>query len=243
VANQEQRSMVGFVCGWFLLLIQLFSVGALLASAWHLASLLELALHCAILACAALTCALELEINSPLIRDHLALPVERALAFLQLASGRGVFYCATGLLAIDTRRRAQIFAGGALLVFGAANLLLGSVVAVKLKRMRRSLATPAALLTAYRARAASEGALNGLNHAASGRLFSELGVKFGKIELQAVFLEMDAARIGVLNEQALLCWYHGHIGRELKRRANTKPQWPRSLQRWLCSSSHAILLE
>ena len=54
---------------------------------------------------------------------------------------------------------------------------------------------------------------------------------------QAVFLEIDGDRRGLLTEPQLLQWYHGHIGRELKKLANAKPTpgRARSLKRWLCS--------
>jgi len=38
--------------------------------------------------------------------------------------------------------------------------------------------------------------------------------------VQCAFLEIDAARCGRITERALMHWYHGHIGRELKRCAN-----------------------
>lgn len=63
-----------------------------------------------ILGCALLTVLLELEINSALIRDHAALPIEKSLAFLRLASGRGVLYCAVGLLAIDISKQEKVCA-------------------------------------------------------------------------------------------------------------------------------------
>lgn len=257
-ANPEDRSMVGFLCGWFLLLVTLLGLVQILSVAsvadtsaangadaewvrWASAPhMLPLMLDLYLLLSAVLTCALELEINSPLIRDHVARPIERSLAFLQLASGRGVFYSATGLLAFDLRvgpRSSRLtplmVAGIAMLAFGAFNLLLGSVVALKLKRMRRSLGGPRALVEAYRRRAASEGLVDiGLHHVAASRLFEDLGVSFTKMQLQAVFLEMDAARVGRLDESALLHWYHGHIGRQLKRHANRASPFPRSLRDW-----------
>ena len=69
--------------------------------------------------------------------------------------------------------QAQIIGGGSMLLFGAFNLLLGSITAIKLKKLRRRLSGPSALLTAFRNRATSEAALDGLNHAAAGRLFNE----------------------------------------------------------------------
>lgn len=203
--------------------------------------LLPLVLDTYLFLCAVLTMVLELEINSPLIRDHMARPIERQLAFLQLASGRGVFYCATGLLAFDLRvgpRSSHLtglmLAGIAMLAFGAYNLYLGSVVALKLKRMRRALAGPRALVDAYRARAATEGLSDvGLHQAAAKRLFADLGVEFTKMQLQAVFLEIDPPRRGRVDEDALLYWYHGHIGRQLKRYANRPAAFPRSLREWL----------
>jgi hypothetical protein len=106
----------------------------------------------------------------------------------------------------------KLIAGGAMLLFGASNLLLGSVVAVKLKKLRKSLPNPAALSAAYLNAVSSgpeaEQGLDGLNAAGSTRLFEALGAKFSKIELQAVFLEIDGERKGLLTEDQLITWYH-----------------------------------
>ena len=166
------------------------------------------------------------------------------------------------------RSRVVQLAGAIMLIFGAVNLTYGSVVALKLKKMRRSLASAAALRAAYRAAtggppgaaadgaaatgladgatansaAASIAAANsaaggadgaargtgatrgvdlGLDQAAAATFFSELGTVFSsKMQVQCAFLEIDAARCGRITERALMHWYHGHIGRELKRCAN-----------------------
>ena len=209
-----------------------------------------------VLAMAVLTCILELEINSPLIRDHLALPIERSLAFLRLASGRGVLYCAAGLLAVDISAKeseyisVQAISGCAMLLFGAANLFLGSIVAVKLKRLRRQLAGPAALRTAYRSailsappyhgRSAHEA--QGLSAVTTANLLSSLGVHgMGRYQLQAVFLEIDGPRRGMLTESSLLVWYYGHIGRHLKKLILKRPPCHRSLKQWLLRWPEAAL--
>ena len=237
--NPEQRSMIGFLCGWLLLLVSFLGAIEQIINR----DLLHLMLDLYILACSLLTVLLELEINSRLIRDHAALPIEHSLSFLRLASGRGVLYCAVGLLAIDIsqQERLEQFAGGAMLLFGALNLVLGSVVALKLKKLRRSLTGPAALSTAYH-NALAEGpvgdqGLDGLNAAGARRMFKALGVHFNKLQLQAVFLEIDGDRRGLLTEAQLLNWYHGHIGRQLKKLANAKPPpgEARTVRKWLCS--------
>lgn len=169
------------------------------------------------------------------MRDHLALPLERRLAFLSLASGRGVLYCGTGLLAFDTQERLQMAAGGAMLAFGAVNLLLGSLTAVKLKRMRRGLRGAAPMLTSYRSALGRAANADGLAAAECAALFAEFGVAFGRWGMQAVFLEIDHRRCGLVDEAALLRWYHGHIGRTLKHIAKTPPPNPRPTYRgWLC---------
>ena len=238
VQHPEQRSMIGFICGWFLLLVAFFGALEEIAKG----QLLHLMLDLYVLASAVLTCVLELEINSPLIRDHIALPIERSLAFLRLASGRGVLYCAAGLLAIDISAREtagnmsiQAISGSMMLLFGGANLALGSLVAVKLKRLRRSLTGPQALRTAYRTALGADAAeAQGLNAAAAKRFFDSLGMqRMGRYQLQAVFLEIDGPRRGLLTEASLLVWYHGHIGRHLKRLINETPPAHRSLRKWL----------
>ena len=235
--NPEQRSMVGFLAGWFLLLVSFFGVlEEILAR-----DLLHFMLDLYILCCAILTVLLELEINSALIRDYAALPVEKSLAFLRLASGRGVLYCLVGLLAIDIseKERVQLFAGAVMLIFGSLNLVLGSMVALKLKKLRRSLSGPEALSTAYHNALAAgpegEQGLDGLNAKGAKRLFSDLGTYFNKLQMQAVFLEIDGERKGLLTEGQLLNWYHGHIGRKLKEIANTKPNpgTERTIMQWL----------
>ena len=99
-ANPEQRSLFGFLCGWLVLLVAFFALLhdalATYTQSSHMSRLVLIMLDLYILLCALVTCALELEINSTFIRDHVALPLERSLTFLKLASGRGVFYCATG---------------------------------------------------------------------------------------------------------------------------------------------------
>jgi len=159
-------------------------------------NLLLLMLDLYILAAALLTCLLELEISSPLIRDHAALPIEASLACLRLASGRGVLYCAAGLLAIDvstqeprqSKLSLQALSGVLMLLFGCANLVLGSAVAVKLKRLRRSLTGAAALSTAFHAACGEAGIGDertpGLNAQGAARLFSSLGVSFGRYQMQ-----------------------------------------------------------
>ena len=85
-----------------------------------------------------------------------------------------------------------------MLLFGALNLVLGSVVALKLKKLRRSLTGPSALSTAYHnalaAGPAGDQGLDGLNAAGATRMFRALGVHFNKLQLQAVFLEIDGDR-------------------------------------------------
>ena len=132
-ANPENRALIGFVVGWFALLVSLLGTLEIVSRPWRIDHLVPLILHVYLLGCSVVTCVLELEINSALVRDHVALPIERSLAFLQLASGRGVFYCATGLLAVDTVERAQMMCAAAMLSCGAFNLILGSVVALKLR--------------------------------------------------------------------------------------------------------------
>jgi|LauGreDrversion4_1035100.scaffolds.fasta_scaffold179098_2 hypothetical protein len=127
-ANPEDRSMIGFLVGWFLLLVTFVGLIQILSVMWtripechtELGSycdpetadwarwastphLLPLVLDVYLCVCAFIMCALELEINSRLLRDHMARPIEQSLAFLRVASGRGVFYCMTGLLAFDLR--------------------------------------------------------------------------------------------------------------------------------------------
>ena len=50
---------------------------------------------------------------------------------------------------------------------------------------------------------------------------------------QAVFLEIDARRDGVVSQSELLTWYHGHISRGLKRLANRTPERPRAFIAWV----------
>ena len=127
-ANPEDRSMIGFLVGWFALLVTFVGLIQILSVMWtrvpechtELGSdcdpetadwarwastphLLPLVLDVYLCVCAFIMCALELEINSRLLRDHMARPIEQSLAFLRVASGRGVFYCMTGLLAFDLR--------------------------------------------------------------------------------------------------------------------------------------------
>ena len=161
-ANPEDRSMIGFLVGWFLLLVTFVGLIQILSVMWtrvpdcytelgtycdpetaaqirkvetaawavghgvpdeggnqwqsvaipetaawarwaSTPHLLPLVLDLYLCVCAFITCALELEINSRLLRDHMARPIEQSLAFLRVASGRGVFYCMTGLLAFDLR--------------------------------------------------------------------------------------------------------------------------------------------
>jgi len=127
-ANPEDRSMVGFLVGWFLLLVTFVGLIQILSVLWtrvpecytelgtycdpetadwarwaSTPHLLPLVLDVYLCVCAFIMCALELEINSRLLRDHMARPIEQSLAFLRVASGRGVFYCMTGLLAFDLR--------------------------------------------------------------------------------------------------------------------------------------------
>eukprot|EP00900_Chrysochromulina_parva_P009286 jgi/Chrpa1/18359/Chrysochromulina_OHIO_Genome00017869-RA len=191
--------------------------------------LLPLVLDVYLCVCAFIMCALELEINSRLLRDHMARPIEQSLAFLRVASGRGVFYCMTGLLAFDlrvgpasTHLTSHMLAGIAMLIFGAYNVAIGSYVALKLKRLRRRLIA-SHLVEAYRKRAEPDGLAEvGLHHAAARLLFQDLGVYFTNMQLQCVFLEIDAdgsMKIDVAH-CALLFWYYGHIGRQLKRHAN-----------------------
>ena len=101
--------------------------------------------------------------------------------------------------------------------------MLGSIVAVKLKgcaarsphRMR--FAPPTA--TPSRRRPTSDAARGGagLSGATAKTFFSSLGVHgMGRYQIQAAFLEIDGPRQGMLTETTLV-WYHGHIGRHLKR--------------------------
>ena len=295
VTHPEQRNTFGYVCGLFLAVVSFFSlVGEVLrvfSSEARSSALLHLLLDAFILFAALLTCALELEISCTVIRDHIALPLQRSLAFLRLASGRGVFYAAAGLLAIDVSARAPLpaasagSAGGAaaapdagtldagasssagtlsmlavsgamMLFFGAVNLVLGSVVAVKLKRLRRALSGPDALSRAYHAAitsggpvAAAEGALRhqraaeGLNAKGAEKLFASLGVAVGRYPMQAVFMEIDGPRKGYLSERSLLIWYHGHIGRHLKRVAGTPPRRVRPVGEWLLRRGRGALYD
>ena len=107
------------------------------------------------------------------------------------------------------------------------------------KRLRRSLTSPHALRTAYRdallsapaylGRAAAEA--QGLSGATAKTFFESLGVHgMGKYQLQAAFLEIDGPRQGMLTETALLVWYHGLIGRHLKRLIGKPTPSQRSLK-------------
>lgn len=101
------------------------------------------------------------------------------------------------------------------------NLVLGSLVALKLKKLRRSLTGPQALSTAYHnalaAAPADEQGLDGLNAKGARRLFSNLGVHFNKLQLQAVYLEIDGERKGLLTEAQLLNWYSTEPARHQSR--------------------------
>lgn len=112
-----------------------------------------------------------------------------------------------------------------MLAVGCLNLLLGSLTAVKLKRMRRALAGPGPMLEAYRRALAAGGhSADGLAAGPCAALFaSEFGVRFSRWEMQAVLLEIDGRRCGLVDEHALLRWYHGHIGRTLKQIAKAPP--------------------
>ena len=57
---------------------------------------------------------------------------------------------------------------------------------------------------------------------------------------QAVFLELDTSRTGSLTQHELLYWSRGHIGRGLKRLANSPPRRKRTLHSLLFSSGYAI---
>ena len=58
-------------------------------------------------------------------------------------------------------------------------------------------------------------------------------------EMQAVFLELDSHRDGLISQSELLTWYHGHVQPQLKRLANAKPAEPRRLSRWRHATHHA----
>ena len=234
--NPEDRAVLGFFSGWFLFLISFFGVFSEILYAHPL----ELMFDIYILLLAALTCILE--IKSTIVRDHLALPLERNLAFLRVASGRGCVYCVTGFLAFDTHERAQLLGGGIMLAVGAINLLLGGLTAPKLKRLRRAPADWAELRAKYIT--ALEGAKStaGLSAQEMGGLCAAVGVKFNRFELQALFLEMDRDRSGVVTEADLHCFYKGHIGRTLKRFAKRKNARRRTLRTWLCGSGASVLL-
>ena len=75
---------------------------------------------------AALTCVLE--VKSTLLRDHLTLGLERNVAFLRFATGRGCVYFATGFLAFDVHENAQLLGGGMMLIVGLFNVALGTWV-------------------------------------------------------------------------------------------------------------------
>lgn len=186
---------------------------------------------------AGLACALE--VKSTLLRDHLTLFLERHCALLRFATYRGCVYFATGFLAFDVHEKAQLLGGGMMLVVGLVNVGLGTWVAPKLKRLRRGMADEAALLSKFRLVESAQP--EGLSAKEMHAFCAACGVRFNRLEMQAVFLELDAHRDGLVSQSELLTWYHGHVHPFLKKLANTKPPQPRRLLGWLRSGRHVLL--
>ena len=233
--NPEDRAVLGFFSGWFLFLISFFGVFSEILYAHPL----ELMFDIYILLLAALTCILE--IKSTIVRDHFALPLERNLAFLRVASGRGCVYCVTGFLAFDTHERAQLLGGGIMLAVGAINLLLGGLTAPKLKRLRRAPPTgpsPRQVHYGARRRQVDGGALG----ARDGRT-----VRGGRRQVQPVRaagpLPRDGPRpLGRGDRGRPPLLLQGAHRPHLKRFAKRKNARRRTLRTWLCGSGASVLL-
>ena len=236
VHNPEERALLGFFAGWFVFLISLFGILEELVAARPLYLMLDIY----ILLLAALTCLLE--VKSTLLRDHLTLWLERHFGFVRFATGRGCLYFATGFLAFDTQSSAQVLGGGMMLLVGLFNVALGTWVAPKLKKLRKAVADEAQLLAKFRAVESERP--EGLNAAEMERLCDACGVHFNRLEMQAVFLELDSYRDGLISQPELLTWYHGHVHPLLKRLANAPPAEPRSLRQWVAGGlPHGVLYE
>lgn len=234
VHNPEERALLGFFAGWFVFLISLFGILEELVAARPLYLMLDIY----ILLLAALTCLLE--VKSTLLRDHLTLWLERHFAFVRFATGRGCLYFATGFLAFDTQSSAQVLGGGMMLLVGLFNVALGTWVAPKLKKLRKAVPDEQQLLAKFRAVESERP--EGLNAAEMEKLCDACGVHFNRLEMQAVFLELDSYRDGLISQPELLTWYHGHVHPMLKRLANSPPAEPRSMQQWLLNMP-AVLYE
>jgi len=236
VHNPEERALLGFFAGWFVLLLSIFGILEELATFKPVEFMLDV--YIALLA--ALACVLE--VKSTLLRDNLTLALERHCALLRSATGRGCVYFATGFLAFDVREKQQVLGGGMLLFVGLCNVALGTWVSPRLKRLRGAVEGEAELLGKYRASVPAPKQPEGLDASEFSSFCDACGVHFNRLEMQAVFLEIDSHRDGLISQSELLTWYHGNVQPQLKRLANAKPAEPRRFARWVLSS-RAVLLE
>lgn len=178
VHNPEELHVIGFFCGWFLLLTSVFGV---LVELLYLRPLYVM-IDIYVVALAFLTCALEAK--SSLMRDQICLPMERRLPLLRLAGGRGGMYVLAGCLAFDSHELADAVGGGLMLIAGFLNVYLGAKVSPKLKKLRRGFGGEGAALGAFdEAREAGSHAA-GLSAKEFRAFAAKQGVHFSRLEMQ-----------------------------------------------------------